>query len=103
MDDYMSAPEDDDNDHGGVHINSGIPNRAFYLTAAALGGHAWERAGQIWYRALMSAKPTTQFADFAGLTETAAAALFGSTSAERSTVTEAWRQVGIGGEQRGTR
>jgi hypothetical protein len=25
----------------GVHINSGIPNRAFYETAAALGGYAW--------------------------------------------------------------
>ena len=41
-------------DNGGVHINSGIPNHAFYLAAKALGGHAWERAGLIWYRALTS-------------------------------------------------
>lgn len=34
-------------DNGGVHINSGIPNRAFYLTAIALGGNAWEKAGTI--------------------------------------------------------
>ena len=36
-------------DNGGVHINSGIPNHAFYLAATAIGGHAWEKAGQIWY------------------------------------------------------
>ena len=35
-------------DNGGVHINSGIPNRAFYLTAKELGGYAWEKAGKIW-------------------------------------------------------
>src|SRR5262249_6826367 len=39
-------------DNGGVHINSGIPNRAFYLTAVALGGNSWDRAGRIWYATL---------------------------------------------------
>jgi hypothetical protein len=29
-------------DNGGVHVNSGIPNHAFYLAATALGGSAWE-------------------------------------------------------------
>ncbi len=48
MDDYIRTFED----NGGVHINSGIPNRAFYLAAAALGGHAWEKAGRIWYDTL---------------------------------------------------
>ncbi|CAM5676724.1 hypothetical protein SFUMM280S_07534 [Streptomyces fumanus] len=46
MDDYVRTGRD----NGGVHINSGIPNHAFYLAATALGGNAWERAGQIWYR-----------------------------------------------------
>ena len=32
-------------DNGGVHLNSGIPNRAFYLAATAIGGNAWEGAG----------------------------------------------------------
>ena len=36
-------------DNGGVHINSGIPNRAFYLAAVEIGGNAWEKAGKIWY------------------------------------------------------
>ena len=39
-------------DNGGVHINSGIPNRAFAEVAVALGGHAWERAGWIWFDVL---------------------------------------------------
>ena len=48
MGDYVATTDD----NGGVHINSGIPNHAFYLAATALGGHAWERAGRIWYDAL---------------------------------------------------
>ena len=39
-------------DDGGVHINSGIPNRAFYLAATEIGGYAWEKAGRIWYETL---------------------------------------------------
>jgi len=31
-------------DNGGIHSNDGILNRAFYLTAVALGGFAWEKA-----------------------------------------------------------
>ena len=51
MDDYVDLPDDNDprNDNGGVHINSGIPNHAFYLAATALGGYAWETAGRVWY------------------------------------------------------
>ena len=37
-----------------MHINSGIPNRAFYLAAVGLGGNAWDGAGPIWYAALTS-------------------------------------------------
>ena len=40
---YMQTMQD----NGGVHINSGIPNRAFFLVATALGGNAWVKAGQI--------------------------------------------------------
>ena len=45
MKDYVTTISD----NGGVHINSGIPNHAFYVTALELGGFAWEKAGQIWY------------------------------------------------------
>ncbi len=44
----MEGYADTDEDNGGVHTNSGIPNHAFYLTATAIGGNAWLKAGQIW-------------------------------------------------------
>ena len=34
-------------DNGGVHINSGIPNHAFYLLATNLGGRSWQTPGRI--------------------------------------------------------
>ncbi|MBP9919773.1 MAG: M4 family metallopeptidase, partial [Dermatophilaceae bacterium] len=35
MDDFEDLPHDAEHDNGGVHTNSGIPNRAFYLAASA--------------------------------------------------------------------
>ncbi|MFE3885444.1 M4 family metallopeptidase [Streptomyces lydicus] len=83
-------------DNGGVHINSGIPNHAFYLVATALGGKAWERAGQVWYDVLTGGKLSAdaQFADFAALTVKAAQARFGAGD-EHEAVVKAWTQVGV--------
>src|SRR5262245_7412833 len=55
---------------GDVHINSGIPNRAFYVVATTLGGHAWDAAGPIWYAALCdpALPPDAGFSRFARLT-----------------------------------
>lgn len=51
-------------DNGGVHINSGIPNHAFYLLSMMLGGNAWDKAGHIWYDALQHiANPHATFVD----------------------------------------
>ena len=41
MDDYVDTVDD----NGGVHLNSGIPNRAFHLAATAIGGSSAEGAG----------------------------------------------------------
>jgi Zn-dependent metalloprotease len=83
-------------DNGGVHINSGIPNRAFYLAAAAIGGHAWEKAGQIWYDTLTggSLSAEAQFADFAAATVAAATARYGEGDETRA-VQAAWQEVGV--------
>ncbi|KAK4900478.1 subtilisin-like protein [Elasticomyces elasticus] len=40
MDQYEDAPDTKRGDHGGVHFNSGISNRAFYLAAKELGGES---------------------------------------------------------------
>jgi Zn-dependent metalloprotease len=82
-------------DNGGVHTNSGIPNRAFYLVAAALGGYAWEKAGRIWYETVRdpALKNTAGFQRFAQRTAASALRLFGDT--EKQAVIDAWKQVGI--------
>ncbi|MFJ6653264.1 M4 family metallopeptidase [Microbacterium sp. NPDC091313] len=92
MRDYVRTTED----NGGVHINSGIPNRAFYLTATTLGGRAWERAGLVWYRTLTGELSTTaDFAAFARATLAAAAAEYGEESEEVAAVRSGWSGVGV--------
>ena len=83
-------------DHGGVHTNSGIPNYAFYLTATALGGNAWDKAGKIWYDTLCNRlRADSDFAAAATATVKSAADLFGAKSAEQKAVQSAWKQVGV--------
>lgn len=96
MDDYKDLPDNNDprNDNGGVHINSGIPNRAFALAAKALGGYAWEKAGRIWFEVLTNRmRPTTQFEAAAHATVDTAGTLFGA--AEQEAVHNAWQEVGV--------
>jgi Zn-dependent metalloprotease len=83
-------------DNGGVHINSGIPNLAFYLTAIAIGGFAWEKAGKIWYTALCDRlRPTSNFKAARDSTVSAAAQLYGPGGTEEKAVKDAWTQVGV--------
>ncbi|NQX12936.1 M4 family metallopeptidase [Microbacteriaceae bacterium VKM Ac-2855] len=93
MDDYV----DTDDDNGGVHINSGIPNRAFAVAATTLGGPAWERAGRIWYETLTGGviTATADFSAFAALTLETASTLYGSGSAEREAVAAGWDAVKV--------
>ena len=82
-------------DYGGVHINSGIPNRAFYLCATRLGGKSWERAGQIWYLALTGnlIRPNCTFKQFADLTCDIAGKTFNKEV--QATTKQAWIDVGV--------
>lgn len=92
FDDYVETTDD----NGGVHLNSGIPNRAFASLAIALGGKAWERAGLIWYDTLTGGlSERADFATFAAATISAATARFGEDSPEVTAVGEAWSLVGI--------
>jgi len=83
-------------DNGGVHINSGIPNHAFYLAATAIGGYAWEKAGRVWYDAMLALGRSSEFVDAARATYSAAGERYGSKGGVRSAVKAAWKQVGIG-------
>ena len=96
MRDYRDLPDDGDprNDNGGVHINSGIPNRAFCLAAESIEGHAWEKAGRIWYATLTEhLRPESQFEDAANATVAVAGELF--SASEQAAVRKAWEDVGV--------
>ncbi len=93
MDDYVDTTDD----NGGVHINSGIPNRAFFLAATAVGGHAWETVGRTWYAVLTGPgiRADCDFVTFAGLTVAAARDEHGDGSPVVQAVQSAWEQVGV--------
>jgi Zn-dependent metalloprotease len=84
-------------DNGGVHINSGIPNHAFYQVAMKLGGYAWEKAGRIWYDSLRDTKlkPNSKFLAFAQITYEVAGRLYDPNGPERQAVKDGWAAVGI--------
>jgi Zn-dependent metalloprotease len=95
MSKYVNLPDTEPDDNGGVHINSGIPNKAFYLVAKDIGGFAWEAAGHIWYESLKASTTTTEFQDFADTTYHKADQLYGAGSMQQQAVLAAWRDVGI--------
>jgi Zn-dependent metalloprotease len=82
-------------DNGGVHINSGIPNHAFYLVAIDIGGYSWEKAGKIWYKTLDLLNDKSNFEDMATRTSEAAGILFGERSLEQESVRKGWDSVGV--------
>ena len=93
MDDFVNTAAD----NGGVHINSGFPNHAFYTTTTQLGGNAWERAGRIWYDSLRDEKmkPTSGFKAFARATVRQAEMRFGAGSPEVDAVQAGWETVTV--------
>ena len=90
---YVQTTED----NGGVHINSGIPNHAFYLAATAIGGKAWETAGLIWYKTVTAGTlpQDASFATFADATLKVAQTEYGEQSKEVDAVRTAWTGVGV--------
>jgi thermolysin len=95
-------------DNGGVHINSGISNNAFYLFVQGgrhrtsglqvdgIGLANLERAVQIFYRAFAFFLPSNaRFTDARRLTLQAARELYGAGSREEAQLTAAWNAVGV--------
>lgn len=108
---YWSNPNDlNDGDHGGVHTNSGVQNKWFYLLcqggsgtndkgkAYQVPGIGMSKAQKIVYRNLMNyITPTSKYIDAYNGSLQAAADLYGGTnSAEYKAVKKAWYAVGIG-------
>jgi Zn-dependent metalloprotease len=93
--DHLSGYYNGPDDNHGVHINSGILNRAFYLVATSIGT---DKAIRIWYQGLQKLWPTANFADAVQVLSEAARTLIktkqvpaGSTQAVRA----AFRAVGL--------
>ena len=92
MKDYVTTSQD----NGGVHINSGIVNHAFYVTAIEIGGYAWEKTGQIWYKTLTDKLTSnSNFQNAADATFQSAVEIFGAGSLEQIAVQKGWAEVGI--------
>ena len=95
MDRFVELPDTEEGDNGGGHINSGIPNKAFYLASVGIGGNSWDAPGHIWYEAMKASNPRTQFQGFANATFRKADELYGAGSPEQQAVKAAWAEVGI--------
>jgi len=92
---HMADYYDGDKDNGGVHINSGIINRVFYLAASELGS---DGAGSIWYAGLRNLWPTADFRDAATVLSAQARLLARDGAVARQAaqvVRGAFRHVGI--------
>nr|WP_286673033.1 M4 family metallopeptidase [Anaeromonas frigoriresistens] len=93
MDDYYHSPDTKDGDWGGVHTNSGIPNKAFYHVASDIG---FEKSGDIYYKALTQyLTSTSDFEDARVALEQSAIDLYGSGS-ELQAIKNGFDLVGIG-------
>ncbi|MEK4745720.1 MULTISPECIES: M4 family metallopeptidase [unclassified Bacillus (in: firmicutes)] len=93
MNDYQYLPPTEEGDNGGVHINSGIPNKAAYLTINAIGK---EKAEKIYYRALTTyLTPTSDFSKARAALLQSVADYDGVNSATYQAVQKAWNDVGV--------
>jgi Thermolysin metallopeptidase, alpha-helical domain len=86
--DFVTTTEDS----GGIHVNSGIPNKAFYEAAVKIGT---DKAARIWVEALSKFKSDIAFREAARTIVATATRLHGADSAESAAVQNAWRSVGL--------
>jgi Zn-dependent metalloprotease len=94
MNDFVELPNTEEGDWGGVHYNSGIPNKAFYLASVAIGKPSWEVAGRIWYVTLTERlRDNADFKKCASETISVARDYFGADIGEK--VRNAWETVGV--------
>ena len=92
MRDYVATVDD----NGGVHVNSGILNHAFYIAAILIGGKTWKILGRIWYATLTERlTPESDFQDFVCATVDVAGELFGRGGFVQRTLAGAWGDVGL--------
>ncbi len=101
-------PPDPEHDNGGVHINSGIPNHAFYLAieggtnrvsglrVQGVGSSNREQIERVFYRAFAQLMPSNaNFSMARAISLQAAQDLYGAGSSPYNAVRDAWAAVGV--------
>lgn len=94
MSNLYTGPEDNE----GVHINSGIPNKAFYLAATKIENYAWKHVGIIWLKTLEDRTmipPTAHFTQFAKATVEKAKEIFPQYTSVAIHIKDSWEEVGV--------
>ncbi|WP_346885425.1 M4 family metallopeptidase [Clostridium sp. UBA4395] len=93
MTDYYEFADTEDEDWGGVHINSGIPNKAAYNIASNIG---MDKTAKIYYRALTQyMHPDTNFQQAAYCLVQATADLYGKGSNEITAIKNSFDSTGV--------
>ncbi len=93
MDNYWDLPNTEEGDNGGVHDNSGIPNKAAYNIASNIG---MDKTARIYYRALTQyMHPDTNFQQAAYCLVQAAADLYGKGSNEITAIKNSFASTGV--------
>ncbi|WP_374055507.1 M4 family metallopeptidase [Rossellomorea sp. FM04394] len=101
--DHYSVRYTGTQDNGGVHINSGIGNKAAYLLSQGgthygvkVTGIGTDKTGAIYYRALTQyLTPSSTFSQLRSAAVQAATDLYGAGSAEVASVNAAYNAVGV--------
>ena len=109
--DHYSERYTGNQDNGGVHSNSGIPNHAYYLlvnggsnagearghdhTGPVVEGIGLTRAEQIFYNGFTSLPSTATMSDARDTTVATATVLYGAGSRQTISTSNAWEAVGV--------
>ena len=94
MSKYQYSHDTEAGDYGGVHTNSGIPNKAAYVVAKNIG---MEKTARIYYRALVNyMNLSTDFQGAKNSLMQAATDLYGDNSFEIIAINNAFSSVGVG-------
>jgi Zn-dependent metalloprotease len=93
--DHISKKYTGPKDSGGVHWNSGIPNKAFCHAALKIGGQTWKTLGEVWYETMLQLSPTSGFQDLVRINLTIAQSKFGTADARYQAIKSGWQLVGL--------
>jgi Zn-dependent metalloprotease len=91
----MDGYKETDRDHGGVHIYSGIPNRAFAEAAVELKGPTAETPARVLWEASQNAHSDDDFATFANRTLEAARKVAPNDSKVEDAFRHGWEKVKV--------